>query len=152
MDTSELSGLADTTVTVMVAGEAIPLKRLRPIDLAQATEFVRQRRLADADKTLPWNAIVAESRGAVLAKIACTPVTIFECLDDWHGRMKLIHVAVRRAGRNLSFEELADKLDPIGADEFFWLLAELSGIAKRPKEAPPADPTSTFAASNTGPL
>lgn len=139
---TELSDLTDMPVTLMLGGEAVQMAKLSPDDIAEASEDLRARRIAAAYKAIPFNLVSQDLIAATLSKIACSPVTPSEIIDDPRGRLMMVYLSMKRAGSSLKLAEVSAKLEALPNNDFFWCLAELSGVASRP-DTTPADPTKT---------
>lgn len=155
-DGGGLREAADTEITLWLIddkGEAQAIKamRLRPFDLAQATEFLFERRTERQTKAAVKTNLALEQvrdmHARTLATIQCTAVSAYDVVCDPMGRIKLAQLAINRAGeQKLTFEKTCERLAHVDLDDFFWTLCYLSGIYKladRFKKPETPDPLAT---------
>ena len=137
--------------------DEIECKRLRPGDLADATQFIyKQRSKRHMDMAATTNMAletVRDMHARALSMIQCTTVSVFDVVCDGEGRVKLAQLTINRAGgKQWTFEEVKARVAHIDLDDFFWKLCELSGCHKltgtKTKEEPP-DPLGTAAPTPT---
>lgn len=145
---TELADLADVPITLSLAGEPTPVAKLRPSDIALASQHLLEMRLRATHKAIPVNDIMRGLHGDTLANVACKVVMLTDLLDDPEGRIALSYYALRRGGSQLTMDQVRQKLDHQESQEFFWTLAELSGFLRKPKDMP-SDPTETLATTKS---
>ena len=161
-DLAQLRAATDSTIYLFVLDaegtvEKIEAKRLRPGDLADATEFMLQarmdRQMQSAVKTNLALDQVRDMHARTLAIVQCTSISAYDVVCDPTGRIKLCQLALNRAGgKPMTFKDTKDRLAHVDLDEFFYSLCLLSGVYKLPdpKEAEKkADPLGTAEATPT---
>lgn len=138
-DAEQMRAASDSTITIAAVKddgtiEQIECKRLRPADLAEATDFIYTRRTARhmqaAVKTELALETVRDMHARSLSMIQCGNVSVYDVVCDPMGRIKLCQLAMSRAGTRWTFEQVKDRLAHVDLDEFFFKLCELSGCYK----------------------
>lgn len=133
---SNLQDIADVAETVSIGGKDFKLAPLRPVDIAEAAVFVRSERRNEFLRGIRMEAailppaVIAET----LSAIQCKAVTLTDVLDDWNGRLKLLHLSIRRAGDAMKYDALCKDIDPVNHNILLDVLLWVSGLIK-PEQA-----------------
>ena len=155
----EISDFLDGPKMVMVGGKEYGLAKLRPVDLADARDWVvgkRSDRFMLANRHTPLD---SATRAQVLAAIECAPLSIFDVIQEPHGRLRLIFLSVTRlAATNgkppMTMAQLEKQLDPTTQDELYAFVMWVSGCLPEPTSDQGADddaPLSSLADSTASP-
>lgn len=136
---AELAAFLDGPKRVNVDGKEYDLAKLRPIDLAEARNWLVQKRSEHLLATFRHTPIDPASFGQALAAIECTPISVFEVTHHASGRLKLIHLSMIRAGGTMDYRALEQDLDPMSQDELYAYCMWISGCLDTPVSAEGAD-------------
>lgn len=139
----EISDFLDRPKLVIVGGKEYELAKLRPVDLADARDYVvtkRTWRFLDSCQTRFFD---APTRAQTIAAIECAPLSIYDVLQDPHGRLRLIWLSVTRlASSNGSpppMKQFEKQLDPMTENELYAFVMWISGIVPDPASDQEAD-------------
>ncbi|MCZ6654868.1 MAG: hypothetical protein O7D91_17805 [Planctomycetota bacterium] len=140
----EISDFLDRPKLVSVGGQDYALAKLRPVDLADARDWVVNKRSARfmlANRHVPLD---SDTRAKTLAAIECAPLSIYDVIQDPHGRLRMIFLSVTRLAATdrkqpLTMKELEAQLDPTTQDELYAFVMWISGCLPEPVSDQEAD-------------
>ncbi len=150
---AELAAFVDENKRVTVGGTEYELAKLRPIDLAEARNWIVKKRSEHLLETFRNTPIDPASFGAALAAIECTPLSVFEVTHHASGRLKLIHLSLTRAGGSMTLKGLEQNLEPLSQDKLYAYCMWISGCLDSPEpstgddDAPLSTPAVTTSSS-----
>lgn len=142
VDVKQIQSVSDRPITLWLNGKEMQLSKLRPADIASAADYVRTLRVKQYQASITAEPAMIGIYSDAIAKIQCQPVSLADVLDDWNGRVKLVQLALSRAGQRITEAQVAEQLEH-ARDDFWFILCELSGL--RRKEEPAENPTGAAA-------
>jgi len=151
---AKLSAFADGPRQVSVGGQLYDLCKLRPIDLAEARDFVVRMRIERHLTTTRHMTLEPAVRAQTMAAIECHPLSLYDVAADPLGRIKLIHASLVRAGANLSVKQVQDNLEPTMQDQLYAYVLWISGVIESPdleehEDGPLSTPTDSTVSPGT---
>jgi len=151
---AKLAAFVDTTRQVSVGGQLYDLAKLRPIDLANARDYVVRMRIERHLNTTKNMNLEAAVRAQTMAAIECSPLSLYDVMADPIGRLHLLYSSLMRAGANLSIKQVQDGIDPTMQDELYAYVLWISGVIKSPdleehEDGPLSTPTDSTASPGT---
>ena len=139
-----MAAFIDDNRQVSVGGVKYELAKLRPIDLAEARNYVvkrRTERFIETTGTMPFEPTIMAK---AMAEIQCAPLSLFEVMQDPDGRIKLLHLSMTRAGAKMPLLRMQADFDATLQDELYAYVLWVSGVIAEPILDPAvdeADPT-----------
>jgi hypothetical protein len=129
----EVSEWMDRPKTVEVGGQTYELTKLRPADLADARDYVVNRRIRRHLENTRGFAIDAMVRAQTIAAIECAPLSIYEVMADADGRIKLLHSSLSRTdGFSMTVSALREKMAPMVQNQLYAYVLWISGVGFAP--------------------
>ncbi len=153
----ELSEFCDRPKRVSIGDQEYEIAKLRPVDLADARDWVVSKRTARFMLATRHTPLDSATRAQTLAGIECAPLSIYDVIQDPHGRLRLIFLSVTRLAAtngkpSMTMKELEAQLDPTTQDELYAFVMWISGCLPEPvsdqeadDDAPLSSPSDTTA-------
>jgi len=144
-----LADLADVPMTISVGGTDYPIRKLRPIDLAEASEWVVTERKNKYLKNATVNEVLNPLHAEVLSRLELSTLDAHGLCHDPIGRMKLVELAMRRAGSKMTYAQIVNDLDPQHSSMLFRKLCVVSGLLPSKSGDECSDPPKSIDATNS---
>jgi hypothetical protein len=148
-DLKDLEAVADAPdMVVAIGGQEYPIAPLRPIDIVKAQKFLNaERRKEFCQSCRGQNPLPEAVMADTLARMACQPVTLSNLLDNWEGRLMLLHLSLVRGGHSITFKALCETMGPIEHQQLIAAMEHVTGL--RPAADTDGDGPPTISASSS---